>query len=159
MVNGVVYIGTQYVAPMTDTGWLLAIDAKTGALVWKIQPIQPDTSNPFPVITASPVVANGIVYVGMTSNEEFAAGFNPSYTCCSVSGSVVAVSAATGAILWQTFTVPQGYSGGAVWGSNPVVDEARGTVFVGTGNNYSHPYEHTATLQHITMRTQFSRST
>jgi polyvinyl alcohol dehydrogenase (cytochrome) len=139
VVNGVVYIGTQYVAPMTDTGWLLGIDAKTGELVWKIQPIQPDTSNPFPVITASPVVANGIVYVGMTSNEEFAAGLNSSYPCCSVSGSVVAVSAATRKVLWTTLTVPQGYSGGAVWGSNPVVDEARGTVFVGTGNNYSHP--------------------
>src|ERR1700722_5842401 len=74
--NGIFYLGTQYVAPATPTspqpptGWLLAIDAFTGNLLWKIQP---DTSNPFPVITASPVVAAGIVYVGMTSNEEFAA--------------------------------------------------------------------------------------
>src|SRR4029077_11790099 len=67
------------------------------------------------------------------------AASNPSYNCCSVSGSVVAMSAATGAKIWETFTVPSGYSGGAVWGSNPVVDEARGTVYVGTGNNYSHP--------------------
>jgi polyvinyl alcohol dehydrogenase (cytochrome) len=142
VVNGVVYIGTQYVAPPTPaaaqppTGWLLAIDAKTGSLVWKIQP---DTSNPFPVITGSPAVANGIVYVSMTSNEEFAAGEVPNYPCCSASGSVVAVNAATHAILWQTFTVPQGYSGGAVWGSNPVVDVARERVYVGTGNNYSNP--------------------
>jgi polyvinyl alcohol dehydrogenase (cytochrome) len=139
VVNGVVYIGTQFVAPMTDTGWLLAINAKTGALVWKIQPIKPDTSNPFPVITGSPAVATGMVYVGMTSNEEFAAGLDPTYKCCSVSGSVVAVNAANGAIVWQTLTVPEGYSGGAVWGSNPVVDEARGRVYVGTGNNYSNP--------------------
>jgi polyvinyl alcohol dehydrogenase (cytochrome) len=75
----------------------------------------------------------------MTSNEEFAAGLDPTYKCCSASGSVVAVNTATGAQLWQTLTVPEGYSGGAVWGSNPVVDEARRTVFVGTGNNYSHP--------------------
>jgi polyvinyl alcohol dehydrogenase (cytochrome) len=142
VVNGVVYIGTQYVPPPTPnaqqppTGWLLAIDAKTGNLNWKVQP---DTSNPFPVITGSPAVASGIVYVSMTSNEEFAASLVPSYPCCSASGSVVAVSAATGAKLWQTPTVPDGYSGGAVWGSNPVVDQARGTVFVGTGNNYSHP--------------------
>jgi polyvinyl alcohol dehydrogenase (cytochrome) len=144
VVNGLVYIGTQYVpppptppnAPQPPTGWLLAINAKTGALVWKIQP---DKSNPFPVITGSPVVAGGIVYVGMTSNEEFAAGFDPTYKCCSASGSVVAVNAFTGAKLWQTFTVPDGYSGGAVWGSNPVVDLLRRTVFVGTGNNYSHP--------------------
>jgi polyvinyl alcohol dehydrogenase (cytochrome) len=143
VVNGVVYIGTQYVpppptppnAPQPPTGWLLAIKAGTGDLLWKVQP---DTSNPFPVITGSPAVANGIVYVSMTSNEEFAAA-SPGYNCCSASGSVVAVSASTHAILWQTFTVPKGYSGGAVWGSNPVIDQDRGTVFVGTGNNYSHP--------------------
>jgi polyvinyl alcohol dehydrogenase (cytochrome) len=139
VANGVVYIGTQWVSS-GPTGWLLAIDAKTGSLLWKMQP---DTSNPFPVITGSPVVANGIVYVSMTSNEEFAAGLNPRYPCCSASGSVVAVSTATGAKLWQTFTVPNGYSGGAVWGSNPVVDAARGKVFVGTGNNYSHPTDPT----------------
>ena len=79
----------------------------------------------------------------MTSNEEFAAASaaegGPSYTCCSVSGSVVAVEAFFGFKLWETFTVPKGYSGGAVWGSNPVVDLERGTVFVGTGNNYSVP--------------------
>ena len=128
------YIGTQYNAS-GPTGWLLAIKASTGQLVWKTQP---DTSNPFPVITSSPSVANGNVFVGMTSNEEFAAG-DPSYPCCSARGSVVALNAATGAKLWQTFMVPTGYSGGAVWGSNPVVDTARNTVFVGTGDNYSHP--------------------
>lgn len=139
VVNGVVYIGTQWV-PSGATGWLLAIDAKTGNLKWMVQP---DTSNPFPVITGSPAVANGIVYVSMTSNEEFAASLVPNYACCSVSGSVVAVSAANGTKLWQTLTVPRGYSGGAVWGSNPVVDQDRGTVFVGTGNNYSHPTDPT----------------
>ena len=134
VVNGVVYIGTQWV-PSGPTGWLLAINATTGALVWKTQP---DPLNPFPAITASPVVANGTVYVGMTSNEEYAAS-DPSYPCCSVRGCVVAVNAGTGVVLWQTFTTPVGYSGANVWGSNPVVDVARGTVFVATGNNYSHP--------------------
>ncbi len=108
---------------------------RTGSLVWKTQP---DTSNAFPVITSSPAVANGKVFVGMTSNEEFAAA-NPYYPCCSARGSLVAVDASTGAILWQTFTAPTGYSGAAVWGSNPVVDEDRNTVFIGTGDNYSHP--------------------
>ena len=35
--------------------------------------------------------------------------------------------------------VPTGYSGGAVWGSTPVVDAARGSLYVATGNNYSVP--------------------
>jgi polyvinyl alcohol dehydrogenase (cytochrome) len=134
IVDGVLFIGTQYVAS-GPTGWLMAIDARTGRLIWKTQP---DTSNSFPVITTSPVVALGIVYVGMTSNEEFAAA-NPYYPCCSARGSVVAVNAFNGAKLWQTFTVPTGYTGGAVWGSNPVVDLLRGTVYIGTGDNYSHP--------------------
>jgi len=54
-------------------------------------------------------------------------------------GSVVAVDAATGAIKWKTYTVPSGYSGGGVWGSNLAIDPDAGTVFASTGNNYSHP--------------------
>jgi polyvinyl alcohol dehydrogenase (cytochrome) len=141
VVYGILYLGTQYVAPATpsspqpSTGWLLAINASTGKLLWKMQP---DTSNPFPVITSSPVVSLGIVYLGMTSNEEFAAA-NPGYACCSARGSVVAVDAFLGFKLWQTFTVPAGYSGGAVWGSNPVVSLEDAAVMVGTGNNYSVP--------------------
>ena len=134
IVDGSLYIGTQYNAS-GPTGWLLAINKRTGNLVWKTQP---DTSNSFPVITSSPSVANGVVFVGMTSNEEFAAA-NPFYSCCSVRGSVVALNARTGAKLWQTFMAPTGYSGAAVWGSNPVVDTDRHTVFIGTGDNYSHP--------------------
>lgn len=138
IVNGVLYIGTQYTSS-GSTGWLLAIDASTGNLKWKTQP---DTSNSFPVITSAPSVANGMVFVGMTSNEEFAAA-NPNYQCCSARGSVVALDASTGAKLWQTFTAPPGYTGAAVWGSNPVVDTQRNTLFVGTGDNYSHPTDPT----------------
>jgi polyvinyl alcohol dehydrogenase (cytochrome) len=139
VVNGMVYIGTQYVSS-GPTGWLLAINATTGLLAWKTQPTETTQTNPFPVITSSPTVVNGVVYVGMTSNEEFvAAAGSQYYQCCSVSGSVVALNAASGTVIWQTFTVPAGYSGGAVWGSNPAVDVARNTVYVGTGNNYSDP--------------------
>src|SRR5579864_8642828 len=86
VVNGVVYLGTQYNSS-GPTGWLLAINAVTGNLVWKVQP---DKSNPFPVITASPTVVNGRVFVGMTSNEEFVAAAS-FYPCCSARGSVVAL--------------------------------------------------------------------
>ncbi len=46
------------------------------------------------------------------------------------------VDAATGAIQWQTYTVPVGYPGGAVWGSTIVPDPARGVVYATTGNYY-----------------------
>jgi len=63
---------------------------------------------------------------------------------------VIALDAATGRLLWKTYTVPSNngggdsnlpgyYSGNAVWSSSPVVDPRRGLVYVGTGNNYTVP--------------------
>ena len=58
---------------------------------------------------------------------------------------MVALDLNTGKILWKTYTVPDngggtnGYSGGAVWGSTPVVDAKRNSLYVGVGNNYSVP--------------------
>jgi polyvinyl alcohol dehydrogenase (cytochrome) len=135
VVDGVVYIGTQ------EGAWLLAIDAESGKLLWKTQ-LESPANDPFAMITASPAVHAGVVYTGVASNEEGLAGFIPGFVCCKARGSVVAVSAkgsSKGQILWKTHTVPTGYSGGGVWGSNFAIDPGRGTVFVGTGNNYSHP--------------------
>jgi polyvinyl alcohol dehydrogenase (cytochrome) len=129
VVDGVLYIGTQ-----TD-GWLLAINAKTGTLIWKTEPIPPAY---FPKITGSVTVVSGVVYVGMATDEEDQAEDNH-YPCCTTKGRVVAVKASNGSVLWSTATVPTGYSGGSVWSSGPVVDESRHTVFVTTGNNYSNP--------------------
>lgn len=113
---------------------VMAIDKNTGALLWKTQV---DT-HPATIVTQSPVVHNGRVYVGVSSGEEgFAA--NPQYPCCTFRGSVVALDLNTGAILWKTYMVPQGYSGGAVWSSTPVVDLERRQLYVTTGNNYSVP--------------------
>src|SRR5262249_40367014 len=92
----------------------------------------------FALITASPAVSGGLVYTGVASLEEGVAA-DPSYPCCKARGSVVAVDAATGKIAWKTYTVPTGYSGGGVWCSNVVVAPTRGSLFVGTGNNYSVP--------------------
>jgi glucose dehydrogenase len=54
-------------------------------------------------------------------------------------GSVEAIDARTGRILWKAYTVSRGYTGGAVWGSQPVIDRKRGLLYVGVGNNYSSP--------------------
>lgn len=132
--DGVLYTGTQ------EGAWLLAIDAKTGNLLWKTQ-LESPANDPFAVLTTSPVVVDGLLYAGVASLEEGVAA-NPAYPCCRSRGSVVAVSvkgANRGQIVWRTYTVPVGYTGGGVWGSNFVVDKERGSVYVGTGNNYSHP--------------------
>ena len=80
-----------------------------------------------------------MAYVGVASYEEAFAGFIPGYPCCSFRGSILALDANTGEIKWKTYTTPEGYSGNAVWGSSPVVDTKRNSVYIGTGNNYSVP--------------------
>lgn len=128
LATNTLYLGTQ-------TGsYLLAIDTSNGGLKWMTQL----DAHPLAIDTASPVVYNGVVYVGVASLEEGAAA-NPNYPCCSFRGSAVAVSSATGAILWKTYTVPSGYTGGSVWGSTLVPDATRNLVYASTGNNYSTP--------------------
>jgi polyvinyl alcohol dehydrogenase (cytochrome) len=124
-----VYIGTGAGA------YLLAINAKTGALRWKTQL----DSSTGAALTGSPAVLHGVVYTGVSGIREEAAAASDSYECCMFRGSAVAVSAQTGVILWQTYMAPSGYTGLSVWGSNPVVDARRKTMFIGTGNNFSTP--------------------
>src|SRR5262249_61312010 len=97
-------------------------------------------------------VYNGVVYQPFSSFEEVLAA-DPKYQCCTFRGSVVALDAATGKKIWQTFTIPdapkptsksalgtqqQGPSGAGVW-STPTIDEQRGAIYVCTGGNYSDP--------------------
>jgi polyvinyl alcohol dehydrogenase (cytochrome) len=124
---------------------VLAVNRTTGALLWSTLV----DSNPASQITGSPVVYNGVVYIGVSSREENLAS-QPGYQCCTFRGAVVALDATTGAILWKTYTVPSNngggdsntpgyYAGGSVWGSSPVVDPATAMLYVGTGNNYAVP--------------------
>jgi polyvinyl alcohol dehydrogenase (cytochrome) len=121
--------------PYGPGAYVMAVDAKTGELLWKTLV----DSHPFAIVTQSAVVKGNGVYVGVSSFEEAASALIPGYTCCSFQGSVLKLDATTGAIQWKTNMVPDGYSGGAVWGSTPVIDQSRKSVFVSTGNNYSVP--------------------
>jgi polyvinyl alcohol dehydrogenase (cytochrome) len=132
VANGTLFIGTQ------EGAWLLAIDAATGALRWKTQL---ESVDPFAIVTSSPVVVGNSLYTGVASTAE--AGTLSGITVSDAArGSVVAVNAKTGEIRWKTYTVPLGYTGGGVWGSNLAVDDKRNTLFASTGNNYSNaqPY-------------------
>ena len=111
-----------------------AISQNDGTLVWQAKL---DKSRGA-IITSSPVVVGNKVLVGVASNqEELAAtvkGFVPDFR-----GSVAELDVATGKLVWQTYTVPVGYTGGAVWGSNLAVDVKRHAVFASSGDNYSVP--------------------
>lgn len=114
--------------------YVFAVDRRSGHPLWRTQV----SAHPAAKMTGAAVVYHGVAYVGVSSQEEIL-GSEPGYQCCTFRGSVVALDAATGRLLWQTYTVPVGYSGGAVWGSTPAVDPADGLLYVGTGNNYSVP--------------------
>src|SRR3984893_19187247 len=118
---------------------VMAVDRESGTLRWMTHV----DDHPAAIITGSPVVFDGVVYIGISSSEETLA-LDPSYPCCSFRGSIVALDAKTGRMLWKTFDMPDnggqpgGYSGGAVW-QPPAIDPKRGTLFAGTGNNYTAP--------------------
>jgi len=119
---------------------IIAIDRGTGDLHWITRIDDQVTA----AITGSPVVFGDVIYVGVTSIEEGLTLADPTYQCCTFRGSVVALDANTGRILWKTYVmpdnggVPGGYSGGALW-QPPAIDPLRGQLYIGTGNNYSAP--------------------
>jgi polyvinyl alcohol dehydrogenase (cytochrome) len=128
---------------------MYALKAATGELIWKTRPV----SHPLAMSTATPQFYRGVVYQGFSSIEEVVAA-DPNATCCSFRGSVVALDAATGTTIWQSFTIAeaaktvatpkhQGPSGAAVW-STPTIDERRAALYVATGDNYSDPVTHTS---------------
>jgi polyvinyl alcohol dehydrogenase (cytochrome) len=125
--------------------YLAAVDKDTAALKWKTVL----DSHVAAIITGSPVLFEGRVFQGVSSGEE-ALGDLPWHRCCTFRGSVAAVDAATGRIIWQTPMIrddlyfdrnhqPSGYSGAPVWSSTPVIDKKRRQLYVTTGNQYSAP--------------------
>lgn len=130
------------------TGQVRAFDATSGKERWAARV----DAHPTAIVTGAPQLHAGVLYVGVSSYES-AMPLQPKYTCCTFRGSVVALDAATGRRLWQTYTVDEdprvsgtspsgaevrGPSGAAVW-STPTIDERLGRLYVGTGNNYSAP--------------------
>lgn len=129
------------------TAYVYAADTATGEILWRTE------VDDFPVahVSGSTVYYDGKLFVGVGSGEEGAAA-SPGYECCQFRGSLAALDAATGEILWQTYTVdaptPRGENaiGTQLWGpsgaplwSSPAVDPDRNAVYVTTGNNYSNP--------------------
>jgi len=125
---------------------MAAVDKDTAELKWKTAL----DSNEASLITSSPAIDDGIIYVGVSSGEEIATQI-PMYPCCSFRGSVAALDATTGALKWQTYMIEDsvfykadkktrtGYAGAAVWSGTPTIDRNRHLVYVTTGNNYAVP--------------------
>ena len=140
--NGSVYFGDL-------RGNVYALDAATGKQIWRTRADE----HPLAVITGSPKLDSGRLYVPVSGRDESIAATNPAYECCTFRGSVVALDAATGTRVWQAYTVldvPKvtgqnkvgaktwGPSGVAVW-SSPTLDLQAKVIYAGTGVNYSNP--------------------
>jgi polyvinyl alcohol dehydrogenase (cytochrome) len=129
-------------------GSVYALDAGTGKLVWAVRA----DNHPNATITGTPTWYDNRLYVPISSGEE-GARRRPEYECCTFRGSVVALDAATGKKIWQSYMAADapavvgktkdGHnilapSGMAIW-SSPTIDAVKGRIYVGTGDNYSDP--------------------
>ena len=125
-----------------------AVEAQTGRLVW-MRKVDDHTAA---ALTGTPAFHAGRLYVPVQGLNEEGTGGRGGYQCCTFRGSLVALDANTGGVVWKTYTVdePQpraknaqgvqmwGPAGGGIW-SAPTIDAKRGVVYVGTGNGYADP--------------------
>jgi len=121
-VNKLVFFGSY-------NGYLYALNATNGQLVWKV--LTGDSVGAGYEVWASPSIYNGMVLIGTSSHGD---------TPCIPGGSVVAYNETTGQPVWNFATIDQdtcpgggGCLGGAIW-SSLAVDDVNGIVFAGTGN-------------------------
>ena len=129
-----------------DSATVHVLNADTGKPIWKRRLDQ----HPDARITGAPVFYDQRLYVPVSSLEELAAPA-PGYECCKFRGSIAALDARAGHVIWQTYTIdrkPEPYrksdrgtqlygpAGGSIW-SAPTLDPRRNLVYVGTGNSYT----------------------
>ena len=127
---------------------MYALDAITGTVIWHTK----IDIEPTPMHSGAPLIANGFVYVPMTTWEiRLAANFL--YGCCTTSGGMAALDVQTGELVWYRPTIEEeakkvdshwffvdkyAPSGAPVWGA-PTYDKTTNTLFFGTGQNYTLP--------------------
>ena len=131
---------------------IYALDPDTLKTIWQQAARIYETS----VITGSISFHNDRLFVPVSSYEVAVSG-SPSHVCCKSHGGVIALDATSGAQLWQWHGTADatlqgqnrdggdlyGPSGVSVW-STPAVDPKRNRIYIGTGENLSHPVTDTS---------------
>ena len=136
-----------YFADVNATAY--AVDANTGKELWS----RKLDDHTYAAATGSPTFHDGRLYVPLAAVGEEGQGGRIGYECCTFRGSITALDANTGAVVWKSYTIPDapaprgknaegktmwGPSGAGVWGA-PTIDPARRAIYITTGNNYSDP--------------------
>ena len=116
-----------------QTGFIYGLDRENGTLLWGPVLADKGDMNPTAVIFGSPILADGQVIIGVSSNER--AGKD------TFRGSVISINPNNGKIIWQHYLITdeelqKGSAGAWVW-STPTYDPDLKLVFVTTGNNYT----------------------
>jgi polyvinyl alcohol dehydrogenase (cytochrome) len=142
-------IGGRYAVYFADANArAYAVDAETGREIWN----RKVDEHPAARATGAPTLYAGRLYVPVSGVSEETAASMPGYECCTFRGSISALDAATGEVVWKTYTVdeprPRGRSsaGKPLWGpagapiwSAATVDARRGLLYAATGNAYADP--------------------
>ena len=129
-----------------------AVDAQTGREIW----VRKVDTHASAAITGSLAFDGTRVFVPVQGLNEEAMGGFAGYACCTFRGSVSALDASTGNLIWKTYTVREssprpasqddtpayGPAGGGIW-SVPTIDSKRHLVYVSTGNGYADPVQAT----------------
>ena len=126
-----------------------AIDTVTGQEIWKRKVDDHQSA----AITGAITIDGGKAFVPVQGLNEEGSGGRGGGVCCTFRGSLSALDANTGTVLWKTYMVDEpksrgkntrsgqeafGPAGGAIW-SAPTVDAKRRSVYVATGNGYADP--------------------
>ena len=125
-----------------------AIDAHDGSEIWKTRVEENFATR----VTAAPAIYQGRLYVPISAWEGFQARVLD-YPCCTAVGSVSALDANTGKLLWKTYTIAEkprpvrknsrgvqqwAPAGVPVW-NTPTVDASHHALYVGTGDASTYP--------------------
>jgi polyvinyl alcohol dehydrogenase (cytochrome) len=130
-----------------------AVDAATGQEIWT----RKMDDHPGAVMTGAPTLYDGRLYVPVAGLGEEGQGGRGTYECCTFRGSLSAIDASTGAVVWKTYSISEepkprgktkegvqtwGPAGGGIWAA-PTIDPRRNAIYIATGNGYADPPQRT----------------
>lgn len=130
--RGVAYLDGRIYRGYSD-GRLVAFDAKTGKLLWQVQPANTKVGE---FLSAAPIAWHGLVFMGLAGSD------------WGIRGKMMAFDARTGKEVWHFWTIPEGnelgantwtlpttikHGGGGMWTSF-TLDPKTGELFVPVAN-------------------------